>query len=223
MVNERLVKEDILTSLFAKKYIVIRKKLKVDKKPKEEEFYPRPEISHLDQEGIVKVGSEIRENDVLVSKRTPYKKQQAEELLIASIMGEETHSFMDSSFRLPWGEKESIVYGVNRLSREEFYQRGSSSYNADDLEAIEICVVQKRKIEAGDKLTTRFGNKGVVGKIVPEIDMPFDDNGQTIDIIFNPLSVPSRMNIGQLVEVLLGQVAYQTKTKLLVRPFNTPS
>ncbi|CAH1759628.1 2912_t:CDS:2 [Entrophospora sp. SA101] len=201
VVNERLIKEDILTSLFAKKYIVIRKKLKVDKKPKEEEFYPRPEISHLDQKGIVKVGSEIRENDVLVSKRTPYKKQQAEELLIASIMGEEAHSFMDTSFRLPWGEKESIVYAVNHLTKEEIYQRGSGSYSADDLEAIEICVVQKRRIEAGDKLTTRFGNKGVVGKIVPEIDMPFDANGQTIDIIFNPLSVPSRMNIEQIAQI----------------------
>jgi len=84
-------------------------------------------------------------------------------------------------------------------------------------------VVQKRKIEAGDKLTTRFGNKGVVGKIVPEIDMPFDENGQAVDIIFNPLSVPSRMNIGQLIEALLGLVAYKAGIKLLVRPFNTPS
>jgi len=96
-----LIKEDILTSLFAKKYIVIRKRLKIDKKPKEEEFYSRPEISHLDAEGIVKLGSMVRENDILVSKRTPYKKQQTEELLLASILGEEAYSFMDSSFRLP--------------------------------------------------------------------------------------------------------------------------
>ncbi|CAJ0919100.1 483_t:CDS:2 [Entrophospora sp. SA101] len=176
--QQELALEDKFTSLFAKKYIIVRKKLKVDKKPKEEEFYPRPEISHLDQEGIVKVGSKVRENDILVSKKTPYKKQQAEELLIASIMGEETHSFMD-----------------------KIYQRGSTSYSADDLEAIEICVVQKRRIEVGDKLTTRFGNKGIVGKIVPEIDMPFDENGKTIDIIFNPLSVPSRMNIEQIAQI----------------------
>jgi len=90
-----------LTSLFAKKYIVVRKRLKIDKKPKEEEFYPRPEISHLDEEGIIKLGSIVRENDILVSKRTPYKKQQTEELLLASILGEEAYSFMDSSFRLP--------------------------------------------------------------------------------------------------------------------------
>ena len=90
-----------MTSLFAKKYIIIRKKLKIDKKPKEEEFYPRPEIRHLDEEGIVKLGSTVRENDILVSKRTPYKKQQTEELLLASIFGEEAHAFADSSFRLP--------------------------------------------------------------------------------------------------------------------------
>jgi len=101
VVNERLVKEDILTSLFAKKYIVVRKKLKIDKKPKEEELYPRPEVNHLDAEGIVKLGSTVRENDILVSKRTPYKEQQAEKLLLASVLGEETCSFMDSSFRLP--------------------------------------------------------------------------------------------------------------------------
>ncbi|CAI2187957.1 14172_t:CDS:10, partial [Funneliformis geosporum] len=171
VVNERLVEKDILTSLFAKKYTVIRKSLKIDKKPKEEEFYPRPEISHLDPEGIVKLGSIVKGNDILVSKRTPYKKQQTEELLLASILGEEAYAFTDSSFRLP------------------------NNYKEDDLEIIEICVMQKRKIEAGDKLTTRFGNKGVVGKIVPEIDMPFDENGETVDIIFNPLSVPSRMNI----------------------------
>ena len=222
VLNQRLIKEEKLTSLFAKRYIVIRKKLKIDKKFKEEEFYPQPELAHLDEEGIVKVGSEIEENDILVSKRTPYKKQQSEELLIASIIGENSHSFKDSSFHLPWGEKASVVYQVNRLTKEQIYQRGSNSYQANDLEAVEICVAQKRRIETGDKLTTRFGNKGIIGKILPEIDMPFDQEGKTVDIIFNLLSVPSRMNVGQLLEVLLSSVSRQTKTKILVRPFNTP-
>src|SRR5215213_996071 len=96
----------------------------------------------------------------------------------------------------------------------------STSYDADDLEIIEIYVAQKRDIEVGDKLTTRFGNKGIVGKIVPEADMPFDQEGKTIDIILNPLIVPSRMNIGQLVESFFGLIAYKLKTKLLLRPFN---
>jgi len=106
------------------------------------------------------------------------------------------------------------------LSQEEKENQNKSGYEADDLEIIEIYVAQERDIEVGDKLTTRFGNKGIVGKIVPEIDMPFDQEGKTIDIILNPLSVPSRMNIGQLVESFLGLIAYKLKTKLLLRPFN---
>lgn len=90
------------------------------------------------------------------------------------------------------------------------------------LEEIEIYVAHQRKVEIGDKLTTRFGNKGVVAKIVPESDMPFDEEGKTIDIIFNPLSIPTRMNIGQLFETVLASAAHKLGTKLLVRPFNTP-
>jgi DNA-directed RNA polymerase subunit beta len=88
---------------------------------------------------------------------------------------------------------------------------------------VEVYVAQERKIEPGDKLTTRFGSKGVVGKIVPEADMPFDEEGKTIDIIFNPLGVPTRMNIGQLLETILASAAHKLNTKLLVRPFNSLS
>jgi len=100
VVNERLVKEKKLTSLFAKKYIITRKKIKIDEKAKEEEFYPRKEISHLNQEGIVKLGSKVGEKSILVSKRIPCK-QKEEELFLTSISGEEFYSFKDNSFYLP--------------------------------------------------------------------------------------------------------------------------
>jgi len=101
IVSKSLIKKDVLTSFFAKEYTVIRKRIKIDKKPREERFHPQPEIAHLDSEGIVKIGTVVQENDLLVSKQTPYKKQDPEELLSASILGEKSYSFADSSFRLP--------------------------------------------------------------------------------------------------------------------------
>jgi DNA-directed RNA polymerase beta subunit len=112
VINERLVKEKKLTSLFAKKYIITRKKIKIDEKVKEEELYPRKEINHLNQEGVVKLGSEVGEKSILVSKRIPCK-QKEEELFLTSISGEEYYSFKDSSFYLPRGEKTGIVYKVD--------------------------------------------------------------------------------------------------------------
>jgi len=217
-ISERLVKEDILTSFFVKKHTIIRHNTKYGPEIFTSSF-PRAEknqFPHLDKNGIAKIGSRVKGNDILVGKLTPEPsphKEAEEELLLMSILGEKAQRFVNSSLRLP-AEEEGIVYQVKR-------KKITKSKN--DLELVEVYVAQKRKIEIGDKLTTRFGNKGVVAKIVSEADMPFDEEGKPIDIIFNPLGVPTRMNIGQLLETILASAAYKLDTKLLCRPFNSPS
>ncbi|CAI2186245.1 3667_t:CDS:2, partial [Funneliformis geosporum] len=217
-ISERLVKEDILTSFFVKKHTVIRH----DTKHGPEIFtasFPRNEkkqFPHLDKNGIVKIGSRVKGNDILVGKLTPepsLHKETEVELLLRDILKEKAQRFVNSSLRLP-AEEEGIVYQIKRKKLTK---------NKKKLESVEVYVAQKRKIEIGDKLTTRFGNKGVVAKIVPEADMPFDEEGKPLDIIFNPLSVPTRMNIGQLLETVLASAAHQLNIKLLCRPFNSPS
>jgi len=218
ILNERLVREDILTSFFVKKHTVIRHNTKYGQEVFTSSF-PHSEKSQFPQlakNGIVKVGSEVKGNDILVGKLTPEpspRKESEEELLLMSILGEKAQRFVNSSLRLP-AEESGIVYQVKR-------KKLSKSKN--DLELVEVFVAQKRKIEIGDKLTTRFGNKGVVAKIVPEADMPFDEEGKTIDIIFNPLGIPTRMNIGQLLETIMASAAQKLDTKLLIRPFNSPT
>ncbi|CAG8718185.1 2996_t:CDS:1, partial [Ambispora leptoticha] len=217
-ISERLVKEDILTSFFVKKHTVIRHNTKYGPEIFTSSF-PRAEknqFPHLDKNGIVKIGSRVKGNDILVGKLTPEPsphKEAEEELLLMSILGEKAQRFVNSSLRLP-AEEAGIVYQVKR-------KKITKSKN--DLELVEVYVAQKRKIEIGDKLTTRFGNKGVVAKIVPEADMPFDEEGKPLDIIFNPLGVPTRMNIGQLLETILALASHKLNTKLLCRPFNSPS
>ena len=212
------MKDDILTSLFVKKHTVIRHNTKHGSETFTANF-PYSEAGqfpHLDKNGIVKIGSEVKGNDVLVGKLTPEPsphKETEEEMLLKSILGERAQRYINSSLYLPVGEK-GTVYNVRKEKLSE---------NKNELELVEVYVVHERKIEVGDKLTTRFGNKGVVAKIVPESDMPFDEEGKTIDIIFNPLGIPTRMNIGQLLETILASAARQLNTGFLVRPFNTPA
>nr|CAG8584891.1 15453_t:CDS:10 [Entrophospora candida] len=211
-----LALEDILTSLLVKKHKVIRCNTKYGP----ELFTPSPHSStplpHLDENGLVKVGSKVKGGDVLVGKQTPEPslgKETEEEMLLLNILGKKTQRFVNSSLILP-AEDEGIVYEVKT---KKFTDDG------DELELVEVYVFCERKLEVGDKLTTRFGNKGVVAKIVPESDMPFDEEGKTIDIIFNPLGVPTRLNLGQLLEAILGWAARKLNTQFLFRAFNTPS
>ncbi|CAG8568157.1 9109_t:CDS:2 [Paraglomus occultum] len=218
ILNERLVKEDILTSFFVKKHTIIRHNTKYGPEIFTSSFphAGKNQFPHLDKNGIVKIGSKVKGNDILVGKLTPEPsphKEAEEELLLMSILGEKAHRFVNSSLRLP-AEEAGTVYQVKRKKLTK---------SKNDLELVEVYVAQKRKIEVGDKLTTRFGNKGVVAKIVPEADMPFDEEGKTIDIIFNPLGIPTRMNIGQLLETILASAAHKLDTRLLCRPFNSPS
>ncbi|CAG8448648.1 7895_t:CDS:2 [Racocetra fulgida] len=216
---ERLVKEDILTSFFVKKHTIIRHNTKYGPEIFTSSLPHAGKKQHpqLGKNGIVKIGSRVKGNDILIGKITPEPsphKENEEELLLMSILGEKTRRFVNSSLRLP-AEEAGIVYQVRR-------KKISKNKKDKDLELVEVFVSQKRKIEVGDKLTTRFGNKGVVAKIVPEADMPFDEEGP-VDIIFNPLGIPTRMNIGQLLETVLASAAKKTGSKLLCRPFNSPS
>lgn len=227
VISDALVKRDALTSFFVKKHVVVRKNTKYGEEYFSKDHLNKDKVANLDDEGIIKVGVEVDENDILVGKITPEpgKKGETEELLLSNVFGDNLHNLLDSSFKLPWGEK-GIVYFIKRWSKNDFEKIRKNSgfgYTPNDLEVLEIYVAQKRKLEIGDKLTTRFGNKGVIAKIVPEVDMPFDEDGNVIDIIFNPLSVPTRMNIGQLLESLLGLAAHKLNTKFLVRTFNTPT
>ncbi|RHZ35466.1 hypothetical protein [endosymbiont GvMRE of Glomus versiforme] len=218
IISERLVKEDIFTSFFVKKHTIVRRNTKYGPETftSFSSSLEKSKFSHLDEEGIVKLGTRVKGNDILVGKLTPepsLQKETEEELLLMNILGEKTRRFVNSSLFLP-SEEKGFVYDIKRknLNKKE-----------DELELVEIYVAQKRKIEPGDKLTTRFGNKGVVAKIVPEVNMPFDEEGETIDIIFNPLGIPTRMNLGQLLETILAKAAHKLNKKFLVRPFSTLS
>ncbi|CAG8450238.1 11061_t:CDS:10, partial [Racocetra fulgida] len=225
VINERLVKKDILTSFFVKKYTVIR----YDTKYGEEIFtnllpyldpkknHPREaqeKLAHLDEDGIVKVGSRVKERDVLVGKRTPQPRptdESEEDSLLLSLLGEASRNFVDSSLYLPSGEK-GEVYEV---------QRKKLTKNKKELEVVEVYVAQERKIEVGDKGVNRYGGKWTVAKIAPAVDLPFDEEGKTFDLLINPLSVPTRLNIGQLLETILSEASLRLGEKLLFRPFNT--
>ena len=217
IVNRNLIKKDILTSFFVKKHTIIRRNTKhgpevfTSSLPNSE----KKQFPHLGKDGIVKIGSKVKGDDILVGRLTPdprLRQETEEELLLMSILGEKTQKFVNSSLRLPHGE-EGIVYDVKRKELKK----------KNELEIVEVYIIKERKIEPGDKLTTRFGSKGVVGKVVPETDMPFDEEGKTFDIILNPLGIPTRMNIGQLLETILSSAAYKLKTKFLFRPFNNLS
>ena len=161
-------------------------------------------LADLNEDGIVRIGAEVSSGDLLVGKITPKGETEltAEEKLIRAIFKEKAREVRDTSLKVPHGEK-GVVIDVKEFSRE----------NGDDLSPgvnrlVRVYVAKKRKIAEGDKLAGRHGNKGVISKIVPEEDMPFLEDGTPVDIILNPLGVPSRMNIGQVMETHLGWAAH---------------
>ncbi len=172
-------------------------------------------LRNLDEEGIIRVGAEVRPGDILVGKVTPKGETQLtpEERLLRSIFGEKAKDVKDTSLRLEAGKRGRII-GVKIFSRE----------NGDQLESgvikrIHITVAQVRNVSVGDKLAGRHGNKGVISRILPEEDMPFTEDGQPIDIILTPLGVPSRMNLGQILELHLGMAANTLGYQAIVPPF----
>ena len=207
ILSKRLVKDDELTSIHIEEYEIDARTTKLGDEEITRDIPNRSEESlrNLDDRGIVRVGAEVGSGDLLVGKVTPKGETEltAEEKLIRAIFKEKAREVRDTSLKVPHGEG-GVVIDVLTFSRD----------NGDDLppgvnELVRVFVAKKRKISEGDKLAGRHGNKGVISKIVDEQDMPFLEDGTPVDVILNPLGVPSRMNVGQILETHLGWVAAQ--------------
>ena len=207
ILSERLVKDDELTSIHIEEYEVDARTTKLGDEEITRDIPNRSEESlrNLDDRGIVRIGAEVQSGDLLVGKVTPKGETEltAEEKLIRAIFKEKAREVRDTSLKVPHGEG-GVVIDVKTFSRAA---GDDLSPGVNDL--VRVFVAKKRKIAEGDKLAGRHGNKGVISKIVPEADMPFLEDGTPVDVILNPLGVPSRMNIGQILETHLGWVAAQ--------------
>ena len=206
IMSERLVKDDVYTSIHIEKYDCECRS--IPKLGDEEITADVPNVgldakSHLDERGIVIVGTEVKEGDILVGKVTPRGQTEPtpEEKLLMAIFGEKTNEGKDASLRVPHGGA-GIVIDV-KIRKREGKSKDNDIPNGVN-EIVTVYIAQKRKISEGDKMSGRHGNKGVISRILPEADMPFLPDGTPVDIMLNPLGVPSRMNIGQILEVHLG-------------------
>ena len=205
IVSERVVAEDLLTSIHISEYEIDARDTKLGPEEITREIPNIAEemVSDLDAEGIIRIGAEVKPGDVLVGKVTPKGETEltAEERLLRAIFGEKAREVRDTSLKVPHGAGGRVI-GINRSSRAA----------GDDLapgvnELIRVYIAQKRKVQQGDKLSGRHGNKGVISRVLPVEDMPYLADGTPIDVILNPLGVPSRMNVGQLLECHLGWAA----------------
>ena len=205
ILNERLVKDDVYTSIHIEDYQIECR----DTKLGPEEFTRDiPNVGedarkNLDENGIVRIGTEVRDDDILVGKVTPKGMAEltSEEKLLHAIFGEKTREVRDTSLRVPHGG-EGIVHDVKIFTKED-----TDELPAGVSKIVRVYIAQKRKISVGDKMAGRHGNKGVISLILPEEDMPYTADGRPVDILLNPLGVPSRMNIGQILEMHLGIAA----------------
>jgi DNA-directed RNA polymerase subunit beta len=218
VLSDRIVKEDTLTSINIKDYTVEVRETKLGPEIVTRDIpnVSEESLRHLDENGIVQVGSEVKAGDVLVGKITPKGEQElsSEERLLRAIFGEKAKDVRDTSQRMNNAGGGKVV-GVKIFSRENGHE-----LKAGVLMQIQIFVAQLRKISVGDKLAGRHGNKGVVARILPVEDMPFMEDGTPVDVVLNPLGVPSRMNIGQLFETHLGMAARALGYKVATPPFN---
>ena len=205
VLSERLVKDDVLSSIHIHEYEIDARSTKLGDEEITRDIPNRSEesLANLDERGVVRIGAEVGSGDLLVGKVTPKGETEltAEEKLIRAIFKEKAREVRDTSLKVPHGEGGKVI-GVKTFSRDA----------GDDLppgvnELVRVYVAKKRKISEGDKLAGRHGNKGVISKIVPEEDMPFLEDGRPVDVVLNPLGVPSRMNIGQILETHLGWAA----------------
>ncbi|MBI4066326.1 DNA-directed RNA polymerase subunit beta [Candidatus Gottesmanbacteria bacterium] len=219
VISDRLVKEDLLTSINIEEYeaSVVDTKLGTEETTRDIPNVGEEALRNLDEDGIVVLGAEVGPNDILVGKIAPKGETEltAEERLLRAIFGEKAREVRDTSLRIPHGERGTVI-DVKILDKEA----------GDELEPgtnrkIIVKVAQVRKVVVGDKLAGRHGNKGVISKIVPEGDMPYLSDGTTIDLIISPLSVLSRMNLGQLLEAHLGLAARKLNTKFALPVFET--
>jgi DNA-directed RNA polymerase subunit beta len=206
VISERLVKDDVLSSIHIHEYEIDARSTKLGDEEITRDIPNRSEesLKDLDDRGVVRIGAEVGSGDLLVGKVTPKGETEltAEEKLIRAIFKEKAREVRDTSLKVPHGEGGKVI-DVKTFSRE----------SGDDLspgvnELVRVYVAKKRKIAEGDKLAGRHGNKGVIARIVPEADMPFLEDGTPVDVVLNPLGVPSRMNIGQVLETHLGWAAH---------------
>jgi DNA-directed RNA polymerase subunit beta len=217
IVSDRLLKEDLLTSIHIEEYdaTVVETKLGPEELTKDIPNTADTDLAKLAEDGIVVVGSEVGPNDILVGKIAPKGETEltAEERLLRAIFGEKAREVRDTSLRMPHGERGTVI-GVQIFSRDNGDELDPGTINK-----IVVKVAQERKIKVGDKLAGRHGNKGVISKIVAREDMPFLPDGTPVDIIISPLSVLSRMNLGQLFETHLGWAADKLGLKFAVPAF----
>ncbi len=219
LISEKIVRDDVYTSIHIEEYELEARDTKLGP---EEITRDIPNVNEdllrdLDEEGIIRVGAEVRTGDILVGKVTPKGETEltAEERLLRAIFGEKAREVRDTSLRVPHGEY-GIVVDVKVFTRENSNNELSPGVN----KVVRCYIAQKRKISVGDKMAGRHGNKGVVSRILPVEDMPFLPDGTPLDIVLNPLGVPSRMNIGQVLEVHLGMAAKALGWKVMTPVFD---
>ena len=218
LLNERLVREDLYTSVHIEEFELDARdtKLGPEEITRDIPNVGEDALKDLDENGIIRVGAEVKSGDILVGKVTPKGETDltAEERLLRAIFGEKAREVRDTSLKVPHGES-GIVLDTKVFTRE----------NGDELGpgvnmVVRVYIAQRRKIQVGDKMAGRHGNKGVVSRVLPQEDMPFLPDGTPLDIVLNPLGVPSRMNIGQVLEVHLGYAAHALGCKVATPIFD---
>lgn len=217
VISDKLVTQDLLTSIHIEEYItdVVETKLGPDELTRDIPNVAEENLANLDASGIVRIGANVGPNDILIGKVQPKGETEltAEERLLRAIFGEKAKEVRDTSLRMPHGERGTVI-GIQILSREE-----GDELDAGTLMRIKVKVAQLRKITVGDKLAGRHGNKGVISKIVPALDMPHLEDGTPVDIIISPVTILSRMNLGQLLEAHLGLAASKLGYKVAAPVF----
>lgn len=222
VMSERVIQEDKFTSVHIDEYVL---EVRNTKQGLEEITAEIPNISehakkYLDSEGIVAIGTEVKTGDILIGKVTPKGQTQLspEDKLLHAIFGEKSRSVKDNSLKVPNGG-EGIVQLIKRFKAKSAANPDGIELPADVLEVIKIYIVQKRKIQEGDKMSGRHGNKGIISRILPVEDMPHLEDGTPVDILLNPQGIPSRMNIGQILEIHLGMAAKKLGIKIATPVF----
>jgi DNA-directed RNA polymerase subunit beta len=209
LISERLVRDDVFTSIHIEKYETEARdtKLGPEEITRDIPNVGEESLANLDENGIIRIGAEVRPNDILVGKVTPRGETElsAEERLLRAIFGEKAREVKDTSLRVPHGVHGKVI-DVKQFRRDD---NSDHELPAGVNEMVRVSIAQKRKISEGDKMAGRHGNKGVISRILPLEDMPYLPDGTPVDIILNPIGVPSRMNLGQVLETHLGWAASQ--------------
>ncbi|ALB42123.1 MULTISPECIES: DNA-directed RNA polymerase subunit beta [Nostocales] len=218
LISERLVQEDVYTSIHIEKYEIEARQTKLGPEEITREIPNVGEdaLRQLDEQGIIRIGAWVDAGDILVGKVTPKGEsdQPPEEKLLRAIFGEKARDVRDNSLRVPNGEKGRVV-DVRLFTREQ----GDELPPGANM-VVRVYVAQKRKIQVGDKMAGRHGNKGIISRILPAEDMPYLADGSPVDIVLNPLGVPSRMNVGQVFECLLGWAGHNLGVRFKITPFD---